>query len=240
MTHKLAKALALAAVLTIAGPTLGHAADPIPAGSQPTLRTLGGPLWVEYTGFSAALRSEVWFFGNTNHGPSPAPPGGPPGGVFLFANKGSQNTVYGPGGGAAALGTPTGDLNVAAYGGTFAPLSEIVFGLYVKRAAPGTVEHWFYTGDFDKNPDSRIHAKLTTVAAGVVEVAFEDLCKTKAPADAPMCAGDKTTFVDWDYNDHVFRVHGATTAPEPVSMTLIGTGLAGLAAVRRRRRRQEG
>ena len=46
--------------------------------------------------------------------------------------------------------------------------------------------------------------------------------------------------VDHDYNDVVFAVRGATLVPEPVTMSLLATGLAGMggASVVRRSRRK--
>lgn len=136
----------------------------------------------------------------------------PAGGTFLFRNK----------------TTPVGTRVSLGVHSAFTPL---IFGLYVHE-----LDRWYYSGDGSHNPDGNIHARLIngmTGGAPSVEMGFEDLCKPWEP-----CASDPLTS-DWDYNDHRINLENATSAPEPVSMALLGTGLAGLAAVRRRRKQQE-
>lgn len=134
------------------------------------------------------------------------------GGTFMFRNK------------TTAIGT-TMSLGVHS---AFTPL---IFGLYVHE-----LDRWYFTGDGSHNTDGNIHARLTngmTGGAPSVEMGFEDLCKPHEPCETDPLTGD------WDYNDHRVNLTNATSAPEPISMALLGTGLAGLAAVRRRRKGQD-
>jgi len=232
--HLWSKALAIAAVLATASPGLAHASGtPLPKGSQPPLRATGGDIFVTFLGESAAYRTELWFFGSLN----PAPDQHPTGGTYLFANKPDKkvgdNSTYD---GSAPLGSPTGNLNDPLFGGPFTSGSLLSFGLWVKTL-DNNHGRWFYTGDV--NIDDRVHAIITPVSGKKVLVGFEDKCKTgRIAADDPICYNDPS-MSDWDYNDHMFLVEGATVSPEPVSMALMGTGLAGLAAMRRRRSRKD-
>lgn len=73
------------------------------------------------------------------------------------------------------------------------------------------------------NSDGAAHAQFTALAGGDTGMNWEDL-----PA-AQWTGGEG------DFND--MRVAVSVT-PEPISMALLGTGLAGLAGFRRRRRRE--
>ena len=46
---------------------------------------------------------------------------------------------------------------------------------------------------------------------------------------------DMTQGSDFDYNDAVFAIRGVSTVPEPLTVTLVATGLVGIGAIRRQR-----
>lgn len=109
--------------------------------------------------------------------------------------------------------------------GTFAPGTVLTFRLDVLSTG-----QQFFTGPASGNPDNLVHAGYTLFAAdGTIPengllVGFEDI----------FGGGDV------DYNDHQFvftNVAPAAATPEPATLILMGTGLAGIGAAVRRRRK---
>ena len=108
--------------------------------------------------------------------------------------------------------------------GSFAAGQEIIFGINVYDR---NRDEWYtyYSGPAGNNPDGEVHVSLWALDDGkyTVQVGFEDLWD----------GGDQ------DYNDLIFDVSGVGTmvTPEPITLTLLATGLAGIAGVSLRRRR---
>jgi hypothetical protein len=122
--------------------------------------------------------------------------------------------------------------------------TEIVFALMVNQ---GDGYNWFFSGDPSRNGDGLAHL------AYFPQLLFPD----GVPGDdgqglVPNTAG-KNLFgfedvhynpSDWDFNNAIFALDADSinppteVVPEPVTMTLLATGLAGLSAAQFRRRRR--
>lgn len=99
--------------------------------------------------------------------------------------------------------------------GSFAAGTALQFRLHVNNTG-----HDYFTGAASRNPDGRFHARVEqNWAVNTTLVSFEDLL------GGP-----------YDFNDLSFSfTNTATDIPEPGSLLLVGLGLAGLAARRRRK-----
>lgn len=118
---------------------------------------------------------------------------------------------------------------------------EAIFGICVNRMAesPGpdcaNADDVFYTGDPSRNADGLAHAIVWTRAD--YETEFGALDPTLFPAEYDYVVGfeDILGGGDLDYNDAIFAVRGVTVVPEPMTMTLLATGLAGLGVAGRKK-----
>ena len=218
-------AIGAAAALT-AGPAMAQ--GPF-VGDQPggTVTYEGGEVTLTLLFQDALYENQLFVFrsaiGNTFD---------PANAISVFSNKSAiGNTfTFDP---AAELGLSVGD--------------EIIFGICANvPSGDGTSCDTFgqsngihYTGPASRNFDNAIHARIATSCGQEVfcgsftgmAVGFEDIRETDPPLE-----------IDQDFNDLVFGVTQSptTTVPEPLTMTLLATGLAGMSGaglVGRTRRR---
>lgn len=196
----------------------------------------GGSVSVRYLGSSAAYFNTLqWFasgYGAVNYRTSPND------NTVDYTNSGTvQNLFYNHNGwdinGNPVAASSVGDVvNL----GTIAAGEEVVFGLFVHNeyfmGSPNpdwqtqdADDYTYFSGPDTRNRDNRFHLAITDLGGGTwqFEGGWEDI----------FGGGDE------DYNDVIFQISGVSVTPEPMSMALVGTGLAGLAGFARRRRKQE-
>jgi hypothetical protein len=206
--------LAVAALLAWAPPAF--AASELGAALEKT-----GDIAVAFIGADAAYSDDIYYFTAIgNFGDA----------TYLFNNHSTASgTMADPDDSAIALG------------------EEAIFGICVNRAgdSPGadcaSADDYFYTGSGAHNVDGLAHARVWSRTD--YETEFGALDPTLFPPEYEYVVGfeDILGGGDRDYNDAVFAIRGITIAPEPVTMTLLATGLVGLGAaglVEKRRKRK--
>ena len=205
-----AAALLLAAAVTAAAARPAHAQGVLGA---PLIKT--GDIAAVFIGADAFYSNDVYYFVSVGDFSTA---------TFLFNNHSSApGTVADPDDSGLAVG------------------DEAIFGICVNRLAesPGpecsNADDVFYTGDPSRNADGLAHAIVWTRAD--YESEFGALDPTLFPAEYDYVVGfeDILGGGDLDYNDAIFAVRGVTAVPEPMTMTLLATGLAGLGVARRKK-----
>lgn len=229
-----AGALALAAAALLLVPTRAHAVSYL--GAQ--FVALGGSVTVRYIGSSAAYFNTLqWFqsgYGAVNYR------AGANSNTVDYTNSGTVEDVFYNQNGYKLDGTPvsaTAANTVVTLGGgyNFGVGQEVLLALFVhNEGTPGAGgvnwktqdgdDYTYFTGPASRNKDNRFHLVVTDLGGGTWQFrgGWED----------------KFNGGDEDYNDVIFEISGVTVTPEPVSMALMATGLAGLAGVGARRRRK--
>lgn len=193
---------------------------------------LGGSVTVRYLGSSAAYFNTMqWFrngYGAVNY----------TGNVVDYTNSGTVDDLFYNKDAFKLDGTPVsatvpGSTVVLGGGYSFGVGEEVLLGLFVHNEYDNTGNQWktqdaddftYFSGPMSRNKDNRFHLLITDLGGGTFQFrgGWEDTQN----------GGDE------DYNDVEFEISGVTVTPEPVSMALMATGLAGMAGAALRRRRR--
>ena len=183
-------------------------------------------LFVKYLGAQAQYTNDLYFYltlGGT--------------GEFLFRNQ----------------TTAPGTVVEATSSAALATGAEVIFSICANLggAAPGTgctSANQYFPGPGSRNLDTQFHAAVWTREAYIAGCAAvpnscnaDGLASLLADPTFGLVIGFEDSFdynIDSDFNDVVFAVRGASTVPEPMTMALLATGLAGMSGISMARRRK--
>ncbi len=187
---------------------------------QPLIKT--GDLQAAFVGSDAFYGDDLYFFLTVGDFSTAQ---------FLFDNHASV-----PG---TVVDINDGTLNVG---------DEAIFGICVNESGASpqpdcpSADHIYYSGTASTSNDDGLPHTIVWTHDDYEAYAGVDLDAMGIGADYAYIIGfeDILGGGDEDYNDAIFALKGVTAVPEPVTMTLLATGLAGMGGtglVRRRKKK---